>query len=171
MRAAIAELGDVEAICAIIAECRRALEAQDILQWDDQYPSRSFFQAAITAGNLFALREDGGVVGIAVLDDWQPPEWSTAAWRHRDESFQVIHAFAIAPRIQRRGHGTFLLNFCEDSARAHGCASVRLDAFSENVGSLRFYERHGYRFCGEVRFASKPSGHQRYFCYQKSLVR
>ncbi len=171
MHAAAAGPDDLDGALAIIDGCRAALEAQGLLQWTAEYPSRAFFQEALAAGNLFVLSDREGVAGVAVLDGSQPPEWSSAAWQHRDAPFQVIHAFAIAPHAQRGGYGKLLLAFCEDVARTRGCRSIRIDAFSENAGALRFWERHGYRFRGEVRFASKPARHQRYGCYEKLLER
>ena len=82
----------------------------------------------------------------------------------------VIHAFAISPAMQGLSQGKYLLAFCEDVAKKRGCNSIRIDVFSENSASLKFWERSGYSFRGEIRFASKPAGHQRYFCYEKSLA-
>jgi ribosomal protein S18 acetylase RimI-like enzyme len=110
------------------------------------------------------------VKGVVILNEWQPPEWNAAAWREKEPGFIVIHAFAIAPHIQGHGHGRALLNFCENFAWKSNYTSIRLDAFSENSTALKFYERHGYSFRGKVRFASKPAGHQQYYCYEKSLV-
>lgn len=169
MRVTVARPGDLDAVCGIVDACRAALEARGLFQWDARYPSRAFFRDAIASANLFALIEEERISGVAVLDGNQPPEWASAAWRGRDAPFLVVHAFAIAPRIQSRGCGTLLLAACEDVARDRGCASIRIDVFSENAGALRFYERHGYTFRGEVRFAFKPAGHQTYFCYEKSL--
>jgi len=170
VRVVAATRDNLDAACAVIAECQEALAAQGLFQWDAQYPSRSFFREAIAAGHLHVLFDGDDIAGLAVLDGSQPPEWAAATWNHQDGPFLVIHAFAVSPRVQRRGHGGFLLAFCEDAARARGCRSIRIDAFSENAGALRFWEQHGYRFRGEVRFASKPAGHQRYYCYEKSLM-
>lgn len=169
MRISAASPCDLDAACAVIAACRSALEAQGLLQWDAQYPGRCFFRAAIAAGNLFALFDEKEIRGVSVLDRNQPPEWSSADWVCRNESFMVIHAFAISPAMQGRSHGKYLLAFCEEVARKRGCSSIRIDAFSENSHALKFWERNGYSFRGEIRFASKPAGHQRYFCYEKSL--
>lgn len=141
------------------------------MQWDARYPSRSFFRAAIAAGNLFVLFDEKEIRGLAVLDGDQPPEWSSADWVCRNGSFMVIHAFAISPDVQGRGHGKYLLAFCEDVAMKRGCSSIRIDAFSENSRALKFWERSGYSFRGEIRFASKPADHQSYFCYEKLLAR
>lgn len=170
-RVAAAGPDDLDPAWAIVGDCREALEARGLPQWTAEYPSRAFLRDALAAGNLFVLSDAEGIAGVAVLDASQPPEWSSAAWEHGDAPFQVIHAFAIAPPAQGGGYGKALLASCEDMAARRGAASVRIDAFSENAGALRFWERHGYRFRGEVRFASKPAGHQRYFCYEKSLGR
>lgn len=169
VHAAAAGPDDLDAAWAIIGECRKALEARGLLQWNAGYPSRTFFKEALAAGNLFVLSDAEGISGVAVLDGSQPPEWASAAWNDPDGRFLVIHAFAVAPRVQRCGRGKILLDGCEGVAKQRGCASIRIDAFSENADALRFWERHGYRFRGEVRFASKPAGHQCYRCYEKSL--
>jgi ribosomal protein S18 acetylase RimI-like enzyme len=169
MRIAAASEEELDGAFAIIVACREALEAQGLLQWDAQYPSRSFFGEAIARRNLFLLRDDGRISGVVVLDEWQPPEWSAADWHEQEARPLVVHAFAIAPHIQGHGHGRALLKFCEDFGRNAGYTSVRLDVFPENTIALRFYERQGYVFRGAVHFASKPAGHQEYFCYEKSL--
>jgi ribosomal protein S18 acetylase RimI-like enzyme len=169
MRVTAASKEELDEAFAIIVACREALEAQGLLQWDAQYPSRSFFEEAIAARNLFVLRDEGRIKGVVVLNECQPPEWNTADWHEPAAGCLVVHAFAIAPRIQGHGHGRALLKFCEDFARKAGHTSIRLDAFPENAIAVRFYERHGYLFRGEVRFASKPAGHQKYFCYEKPL--
>lgn len=170
MRISAASPDDLDAACAVIAACRAVLDAQGLMQWDEWYPSRSFFCAAIAAGSLFALFDEKEIRGVAVLDRDQPPEWSSADWICRNGSFMVVHAFAISPAVQGHGRGKRLLAFCENVAIKRGCNSIRIDVFSENSASLRFWERSGYSFRGEIRFASKPVGHQRYFCYEKALV-
>ncbi|HKR43032.1 MAG TPA: GNAT family N-acetyltransferase [Paraburkholderia sp.] len=169
MRIAAASENDLDAAFAIIVACREALEAQGLLQWDAQYPSRAFFAEAIAQRNLFVLRNGDRIEGVVVLNEWQPPEWSAADWHEQEAHPLVVHAFAIAPQIQGHGHGRALLTFCEDFARDQGYTSIRLDAFPENAIALRFYERHGYVFRGAIHFASKPVGHQEYFCYEKAL--
>ena len=169
MRIAAANENDLDAAFAIIGACRKALEARGLLQWDAQYPNRTFFAEAIAKRNLFVLRDEDRIKGVVVLNEWQPPEWGAADWHEQEAHPLVIHAFAIAPQIQGNGHGRALLKFCEDFARDHGYTSIRLDAFPKNTIASRFYERHGYVFRGAIHFASKPVGHQEYFCYEKSL--
>jgi ribosomal protein S18 acetylase RimI-like enzyme len=170
MQIAAVEGNDLDAAYTVLLECSRALEAQGLMQWDPQYPSRSFFGEAVANNSLFALSDSRRICGVVVLNESQPLEWSAAAWRVQEPPFLVIHAFAIAPSLQGRGLGKHLLRFCEAWAKERSYTSIRLDAFSENSTALRFYERQDYVFRGEVQFASKPLGHQRYYCYEKSLV-
>jgi len=170
MQIAEASANDLDPAYSVLLECRRSLEAQGLMQWDPQYPSRSFFSDAIATKSLFAFTDNGRICGVVVLNESQPPEWSAAAWHVQEPPFLVIHAFAIYPQLQGRGYGKHLLRFCETLARERSYTSIRLDAFSENSAALRFYEQQGYVFTGEVQFASKPVNHQRYCCYEKSLV-
>lgn len=169
MHVAVADSRDFDAVCSVIDECRAALEARQLFQWDDKYPGRSFFRDAIEARNLLVLIESDRICGTAVVDGNEALEWASVAWQHRDAPFLVIHAFAIAPRVQGRGCGNSLLAFCEGVARKRGCKSIRIDVFPENADAVRFYERRGYAFRGSVRFTFKPVGHQTYYCYEKSL--
>lgn len=161
---------ELDAACAVIAACREALEAQGLFQWDARYPGRAFFRDAIAQGHLFALFEQARIVGVVVMDVRQPPEWAPVTWVAAT-GFLVIHAFAIAPHAQGRGYAKELLAFCERYAAEHHHTSIHLDVFPENTLALQFYERHGYSLRGEVRFASKPAGHQQYRCYEKLLPR
>lgn len=168
LRVAPANTHDLDAAFAVIAACREALDAQGLFQWDPRYPDRPFFRDAIAKGRLFALFEQLRIVGVVVLDEWQPPEWGPVAWVAAT-GFLVIHAFAIEPRVQGRGYAKVLLAFCERFAAEQHRTSIHLDVFPENTAAVRFYERHGYSLRGEVRFDSKPVGHQQYRCYEKLI--
>jgi ribosomal protein S18 acetylase RimI-like enzyme len=165
-----ASANDLDAAYTIVVESRLSLEAQGLMQWDPLYPSQSFFADAAADGSLFVLWVSGRICGVVVLNELQAPEWNVATWQEKRPPFLVIHAFAISPYVQGRGYGRQLLHFCEDFARERSYTSIRLDAFSENSAALRFYEKQSYVFRGEVQFASKPVSHQRYYCYEKSLV-
>lgn len=171
MQITTATTTDLDAVCDVLNACRLDLEARGLRQWDAQYPSRSFIGDAIAAGSLSALRDSGRVCGVVVLDESQAPEWRGVAWRVRKPPFLIVHALAVAPDAQGRGCGRELLRFCENRGRERAYSSVRLDVFSENAAALRFYQRQGYVYCGEVTFGFKPPGHRLYHCHEKPLPR
>ena len=160
----------IDAVEAIVVQCQEELTARSILQWDDGYPNRAFFEQALADGRLFVLTEAEEVKGVVVLDEKEADEWKSVVWQEVEGPSLVVHSLAISPSAQGKGYGSALLGFCEDFARSKGYASLRLDAFSENEAALRFYDRHGYTFQGAIDLKFKPVGHQRYLCYEKRLT-
>lgn len=55
----------------------------------------------------------------------------------------------LAPAHQRRGLGSRLLKELESRMREQGMRMSEACITSDNVGSIAFHERHGYRICGE----------------------
>ena len=159
----------IDAIEDVVVQCREDLAARDIPQWDDQYPNRAFFEQSLAAEQLFALTEAGEVVGVVVLNEAQAPEWSPVVWQDHVGPALIVHSLAVLPSSQGKGYGKAILNLCESFAQEQGYTSIRLDAFSENVAAVRFYERHGYTLQAEIQLLNKPVGHQRYYCYEKRL--
>lgn len=63
---------------------------------------------------------------------------------------QVCRVLSIAtmPESRRRGLGTEMMQTAEREARARGCAQVRLEVSTRNIGAIEFYRRLGYRTDG-----------------------
>ena len=165
-----AHLDHLDEVTELIQRVTEALTAQGIVQWDERYPNRAFILEAITDGNLYVFVVDGVIVGSVVLDEWQAPEWDAIPWQPTTLPVLVIHALAIAPRFQGRGYGAALLRACEQLVAEHGYGCLRLDVFEGNPAARHLYERHGYRYCGQIQYHSKPVGHQAYACYEKMLA-
>jgi GNAT superfamily N-acetyltransferase len=147
--------------------CRDHLLAQGIFQWDDTYPNKEYFKEVIDQQGMYLLFEDDRLTGSMVLNEWESEEWSIIPWTHCRP--WILHSLFLDPLQQRKGAGTKMLKHAGNLARERGYDSIRLDAFSGNSRSLRFYKRNGYLKRGEVSFSSKPEGHTIYFCYEKKL--
>ncbi len=161
----------LDEICNLAKACTADLAAKGIFQWDERWPSREMFQENINQSSVWVLTEQGSIKGVVVLNESQSPEWEAITWQSNDGKQLVIHSLAIHPDYQGKGYGRALLRFCEEFALKNDYSAMRLDAFSENESALRFYERSGYGFRGEVRFAHKPKRHEKYYCYEKILKR
>ncbi len=160
----------IDAVEELVNQCREDLAARQIFQWDASYPNRAYFEGALAAGSLFVLTDADRVTGVVVLDEGQASEWSAVDWQETEGPILVVHSFAVLLSSQGKGYGATMISCCEAFARDAGYKSMRLDAFSENESALRFYERNGYSFQGEIELAFKPAGHQRYYCYEKRLI-
>jgi ribosomal protein S18 acetylase RimI-like enzyme len=155
MRIVRGEARHVEPVWAIIARCRDALAAEGIAQWDDVYPTRAMVEEDVARGALSVLEDDRACLGCIVLDERQSDAYASVAWTGGEPAL-VVHRLCIDPATQGRGLGHRLMAFAESEAARLGYASIRLDAYSGNPHSVRFYRARGYREAGMVAFARRP---------------
>lgn len=159
---------DVDTVFAQYTACTAALLARGIRQWDAGYPDRGTAAAAARRGDLFLLVEAGAAVGSVILNDVAAPEYAAIAWRSPQPAL-IVHTLVIDPAYQGGGAGRRAMDACEAFGQARGFASVRLDAYPGNPAAIALYERRGYQRAGDVHFAWKPAGHERYAVYEKQL--
>jgi ribosomal-protein-alanine N-acetyltransferase len=69
-----------------------------------------------------------------------------------------IQTIAVAPRAQRRGVGTALLEELIDEARKRGVGHLDLEVRADNDAARRLYERHGFIEIAVRRNYYQPSG-------------
>ncbi len=55
-----------------------------------------------------------------------------------------ISGMALLPEHRNRGLGTRFLRIARDRARERGLDTLSLQAFAQNTGAIRLYERHGF---------------------------
>jgi GNAT superfamily N-acetyltransferase len=162
-----AKYDQLKEITAVYLRSKKDLDDKGLLQWDENYPNREYFEEQIGYGDLYCLYTDGVLSGAVTLNTWQSPEWGEIPWEYDEEL--VVHALFLDPSKQGNGLGTRFLQMCEEFAADHGYRSIRLDAYARNEGANHLYEKLGYTYRGSVYFTSKPEGHQEYRCYEKSL--
>ena len=100
---------------------------------------------------VHVLAEAGRVIGYISF----APNWDHL----------YVHAVAVHPAHQRRGHGRRLLSAAERAGLDLGLGSVRLFADGMIAANIRFYRRQGYVETGRCDdrdfsriFYSKPLG-------------
>jgi len=64
-----------------------------------------------------------------------------------------IDRIYLHPSVWGKGHGTRLLQWCEDSLRKKRFSLAKLWVFEANERARRFYERHGYKPDGKTKEA------------------
>lgn len=152
MRIVMGETRHVDPVWGLMDRCKRALEAQDIFQWDDVYPTRQVVEADVRRGALYVLEDDDGqCLASVVLDDAQADEYASLAWAGEEPAL-VVHRLCVDPKVQGQGHAHRLMEFAELHAARSGYASVRLDAYTGNPRSVGLYRRRGYREVGQIHF-------------------
>jgi ribosomal protein S18 acetylase RimI-like enzyme len=158
---------DIPEILALVQQCIKDMNAQDITQWNDLYPPMEIFSQDIDKGTLFKLTDNQKIIGIIVLSDIQDEEYKDITWQDTSDKFIVVHRLAVQPDRQRQGLAEKMLEFAELYAKDNGFASIRIDTFSKNPRTLNLFEKRKYqRKSGEIHF---PENSEPYYCYEKLL--
>jgi ribosomal protein S18 acetylase RimI-like enzyme len=151
-----ADEGHIDSAWRIIDACRTDLRERGISQWDEVYPTRQTVVDDVARSRLFVLVMDGHCVATITLDDTESPEYATVPW-HFPTPALVVHRLCVDPRYQGQGFGRALMDFAEAHALEHRYGSIRLDAYSPNLGAIALYQRRGYREAGRVFFPRRTA--------------
>ena len=150
---------DVPAVMGIIEEARRTIASLGIDQWQNGSPNEAMITADVEAGQSRIVVQDGAVVGtFAVIDNgepvytvienggWQTPDKDAAgAW-----TYIALHRVAISLSHRGSGISTAVIEYAEETARAMGRKSLRIDTHEGNVVMRRMLEKHGFTPCGII---------------------
>ena len=90
------------------------------------------FLSVLTAVVLIAQRNDA-VAGCAVL-----------LLRASSPEMARLYSLAVDPAHEGCGIGPLLLQACEEAARAHGRAQLRLEVHENNERAISLYRKEGY---------------------------
>jgi ribosomal protein S18 acetylase RimI-like enzyme len=97
-------------------------------------PMTTDYAAVLDTARVWALEDDGAVVGALVTED-------------RGDHL-LLEMIAVAPGAQGSGYGKLLLDRAERDAAELGRPEVRLYTNEAMTENLTFYPRHGYRETG-----------------------
>ncbi len=162
----LAQSNRVKEVFTILNNCKTHLEKQGIYQWIDSYPTLSTIENDNKKGHLYCATIESRCVGTICINEEQDPEYASVNWNNYTDKALIIHRLAVDPAYQGRGIAKIIMDFAERYAMDNSFSVIRLDAFSANKQSLRFYENIGYQKRGEVYF---PGRALPFFCYEKVL--
>ena len=116
------------------------------------YPTEATARAALGAGDLFVLEEDGAIVAAARINRIQVPDYAFIPWKYPalDDEVMVLHTLTVDPRCAGRGYGRVFLAFYEAYALDNGCPVLRIDTNAKNLAARTMYARHGYIESGVI---------------------
>lgn len=162
----LAQASQTQEIFDLLQSCAADMREQGIFQWNENYPLVSHVEKDISNKSMYCLMEDERVAGIVVIDENQSIEYKTVAWQYHSTPILVVHRFAVHPHFQKQGIGKKLMDFALNFALENDYQSIRLDAYSENERTQRFYQNRGYIKRGEIHF---PYREAHFNCYEKNL--
>ena len=123
-----AQLGDLNTLVDIENTC-----------FDFDRFSRRSFRYLLTKANAETLvyEDDGTLLGYA------------SVLFHTGTSLARLYSLAVLPQARGRGIGSELIKAAEETALANDCVVLRLEVRSDNVASIKLYEKLGYRLFGK----------------------
>ena len=136
------------------------------------YPTESFANKALAAGDLFVLEDGGKICATARINQEQVPEYAGGDWLYSDASddeIMVLHTLVVDPQIAGHGYGRAFVAFYEQYAKKHGCPYLRMDTNAINTAARRFYAKLGFRESGIVGCTFNGIPGVRLVCLEKKL--
>lgn len=114
------------------------------------------FEVAVPTIEDFTARIEAGVRNRAYIVAVDDATGEIVGYAYNG-SFRARHAYDwaselsiyLAPEHQGHGLGSIMLDTLEELMRAQGIRMSESCITSDNVGSIAFHRRHGYRVCGE----------------------
>ena len=92
----------------------------------------------------------GRVIGAVVLNGDPQGDYSCVCWKNKlmPDEFLVIHALAVDYEEAGSGVGSFIVDFCLQTARRRGYKAVRLDVVPDNEPAIGLYTKKGFTYAG-----------------------
>jgi ribosomal protein S18 acetylase RimI-like enzyme len=166
MKITFGQAPDLEEIFHLLTACGVHMREQGILQWNAHYPDRASVENDLQHKNLRLIRINSRIAGVISRDENQSPEYQTVSWSQNEGKILVIHRLAVHPEFQGKGIARELMDDALAFAQENQYAAIRLDAYSKNPRTLKFYLSRGYEKRGEIYF---PYREDPFYCFEKVL--
>ena len=161
----LAKKSEILKILAITRACAKDMIKNNILQWNEEYPSKVAFVKDINRNELYVLVSNEKIIGCIVLSSIMDSEYIPIKWLTQNHNNLYVHRLAIHPKEQGKGNAQKMMGFAEQFAIDKNYISIRLDTFSKNVRNQKFYEIRGYKRLGEIQFPKQSEFP--FYCYEK----
>ena len=148
-RAGLTDLGEV---WDLVSRAIVHMTEQNIMQWDELYPTKEDLQADIEKKQLYEGLHEGQLAVIYVLNQECEPEYADVKWQYPELPFYIIHRLCVHPAYQHQGIARQTLRHIEEELKTSGTHAIRLDVFSQNPFALKLYEGMGYTRTGHAKW-------------------
>jgi ribosomal protein S18 acetylase RimI-like enzyme len=137
-------------IMALYREAIENMRSQGIEQWDEIYPSQCDIERDIETQSMAVFMEGTSVLAVIAMNAEQDPAYRNANWEYTQEPIAALHRLCVHPKAQGKGIGKIVVALAENRLAQQGYATIRLDAFSQNIAANALYRSLGYRAAGEI---------------------
>lgn len=166
MKIEVAKTRQIQEIHSLLQACATHMRENGIMQWNENYPLISHVEKDVSNGGMYCMLDEDKIAGIVVIDENQSAEYKDVDWQFDVSPILVVHRFAVLPTYQKSGIGKQLMDFALNFAIKNKYKAIRLDAYSENERTQKFYLNRGYSKVGEIYFPYRTA---HFNCYEKNL--
>jgi ribosomal protein S18 acetylase RimI-like enzyme len=141
----------MDLLIEILAETAFWLQTRGIVQWQWPPPPdlRDKMADKIQQGQVYLARAASNQYAIGTLRfEWQ----DTTLWHDGVGEAGYVHSLAVRPHLHGHKVGETLLEWAKGHVRSHNRKCLRLDCVASNFALRRYYEKLGFRFCGEATY-------------------
>lgn len=114
------------------------------------YPTRETLLKALYDDELYVMKNDGEIVGVARIDTNQVDVYKNVSWKYQTDRAFVLHTLVIRPSEHKKGYASQFVKFYENLAIENGCHVLRMDTNAKNTKARALYKKLGYREAGIV---------------------
>ncbi|MGM9940485.1 MAG: GNAT family N-acetyltransferase [Bulleidia sp.] len=145
-----AEERDLNPIMEIIAQAKAYFRANDIPQWQGEYPSTDDIRNDLGHGGTVA-EENGKVIAYCMIAPMIDPNYAyiEGAW-YNDRPYIVMHRTCVADTCKGRGVGRLFTQYAVKKALDLGIRDLRADTHEVNVSMQKMLEKDGFVHCGTI---------------------
>ena len=146
---------DIKQIAEIYSDIHKGEEeGKSSIGWiRNVYPTEETAENALKRDDLFVLEVNNTIVGAAIINRIQVPEYKDGCWKYdaSDSEVMVLHTLVISPSFSGKGYGKSFVSFYEKYALKNGCRYLRMDTNAKNTRARAMYKSLGYSEAGIVK--------------------
>ena len=141
---------DIEDMYALIVACGEDMwQRLGLDHWKPPIPLEMFREYAL-AKDVFAVEDADELVATFTIGFDSPEPYPPESWADKAHRAIYLNKLAVRPNLQQKGLGLWCMNEIERLAIERKCQTLRFDALTRNGPLLGFYDRLGYRRCGDM---------------------
>ena len=149
MKLNLAQLNDLPIIMTMLQAVKQQLKHQQLLIWDEFYPSVDNIKADITENNAYVLQNEQEMIGYIALDT---DEYIMQFFPKHKTTVSFARVM-IDPKYQHKGYGKQLIALSIQQIRSLGYQAIGILVSSENVVAIALYESFGFCFLNHKVFS------------------
>ena len=138
-----ANITDLSEIKSLTEACAKALQEQNIFQWNKHYPSREKLQTDIQNKELYVFEEEKVIISIVVLTPKMDKVYQKIDWLTETGNNLYVHRLATHPAYWGKAYARKMMDFAEEFAKNKNFDSIRLDTLARTNATRNFMKPGG----------------------------